>query len=162
MPVDKIYFHIKFFHGSINTEKFRDLATFNINDTEDQIHLNRIADFTDRLLDGDHIIGKNVYNNGKGYESCRVGHYHSGDYTDTNYTTSHISQENLGGARSGSVIHYCWKGKANEIVILGYSPIKHDKPFPQISHKNNPLRSRIKIVYPRSELVDVASDEIET
>jgi hypothetical protein len=155
MPVDKVYFHEKFFNGNINSEKFRDLATFTPGDPDDQPHLDRIFDFADSVLDGKQVIGKNVYNTGYGYESMRVGHYHSGPYNNTTRAIrSHISIENQRGARSGPVIHYCWKGSLNELIILGYSPIKHDDPFPQINHKNNPLRNRIKIIYQSNELID--------
>ncbi|HDZ9495157.1 hypothetical protein [Vibrio cholerae] len=155
MPVDKVYFHEKFFYGRINTEKFRDLATFTVGDPEDQPHLDRIFNFVDNVLDGKYVIGKNVYNTGHGYESVRVGHYHSGPYRhSTRATSAHISVQNLKGATSGPVIHYCWKGTLNELIILGYSPIQHDKPFPQLHHKQNPLRNRIKIIYHVNELVD--------
>ncbi|MBD1571540.1 hypothetical protein [Aliivibrio sp. S10_S31] len=155
MQVDKVYFHEKFFNGYINTEKFRDLATFTPNDPNDQPHLDSIFTFADRALDGKTFIGKNVYNNGAGYESMRVGHYHSGPYKNTTRAKdSHISKDNPDGARSGPVIHYCWKGSLNELIILGYSPVSHDDPFPQIHHKNNPLRNRIKIIYQSNELID--------
>jgi len=154
MPVDKVYFHTSFFYGEIKTDRFRDLATFDPSVQEDFQHLECIYNFADDILEGVHVAGKNVYNEGKAYEACKAAHYHSGPYTDLNYTTSHISQANKCGARSGAAIHYCWKGNKNEIIILGYSPIKHDDPFPQLHHKNNPLRPRLKLVYNNGELVN--------
>jgi hypothetical protein len=145
MPVDKIHFHIDFFKGTTDTEYFKDFATFDIiNNPQDKLHFNRIEIFAKSALRGDVLIGKNVENNGS-YAGYDTWHYHSGPWSKISRASStKVDSENPLGARSGSAIHYTWQGDFNELVILGYSPVKHDKPFPQLSNKNNPLKKRVR------------------
>jgi len=146
LPVDKIHFHVDFFKGQTDTEYFKDFATFDvINKPEDLVHFSRIKIFATSVLKGEKLIGKNVENTGDYPLEYDTWHYHSGPWANvSNASSSKVISENPMGATSGPAIHYTWHGEFNEIVILGYSPIKHDKPFPKLSDLSNPLRDRVK------------------
>lgn len=145
MPVDKVHFHIDFFKGTNDTVYFKDFAKFDvINNPKDAKHFLRITKFAQQILRGEKLIGKNVENTGA-YSSFDTWHYHSGPWNNVaNASSTKIDKENPLGATSGPAIHYTWQGDLNEIVILGYSPEKHDKPFPQLNNPNNPLKNRVK------------------
>ena len=158
MPVDKVHFHVDFLYGTCDTEYFKDFASFDVkNNPQDLLHFSRIEMFAKSVLKGNMLTGKNVENTG-GYSGYDTWHYHSGPWGDlTNITQSKVEEENLSGAKSGPAIHYTWQGEFNEIVILGYSPLKHDQPFPQLHHVNNPLKDRVRSpedIYNDSEIVD--------
>lgn len=144
MPVDKVHFHIGFLKGTTDTDYFKDFASFDVdNNPKDLLHFKRLKIFAGAVLRGEVLLGKNVENTG-GYSGYDTWHYHSGPWGDvSNSTSTKVDKENPLGAVSGSAIHYTWQGEFNEIVILGYSPIKHDKPFPQLHHKSNPLKTRV-------------------
>lgn len=145
MPVDKIHFHIDFVTGQTDTVYFKDFASFDvINNPADKTHFSRIRNFAISVLRGDALIGRNVENTGD-YSGYDTWHYHSGPWNNvTSASSAKIDIENPLGATSGPAIHYTWQGDLNEIVILGYSPIKHDKPFPKLNRKENPLKTRVK------------------
>lgn len=155
MPVDNVLIHKQFLIGKRNCDMFKDLLQFDFNDAIDVGYFNAIMNFIDDVLEGKELQGRNKYNSGHGYEVARAGHYHTGPYTNTLQTMqANIRVDNPNGATSGSVIHYCWHGDSNDIVLVGFSPVKHT-PFPQITDKNNPLRSRVKQSYFEHELVPV-------
>ena len=145
MPVDKIHFHIDFITGLTDTPYFKDFATFDVvGNSSDKTHFTRITRFATSVLRGETLLGKNVENTGS-YNGYDTWHYHSGPWSDVSRASSaKIDQENILGATSGTAIHYTWQGDLNEIVILGYSPEKHDKPFPKLNDRSNPLKNRVK------------------
>ncbi|EKO3863696.1 hypothetical protein [Vibrio harveyi] len=156
MPVDKVHFHSDFVRGTTDTAYFKDFAKFDIRKQADIQHLKSISKFAKTILKGDTLIGKNVENDGS-YSDYDTWHYHCGPWESVSYASSaKVDQENPLGATSGPVIHYTWQGDLNEIVIVGYSPIKHDDPFPQLDDPDNPLSDRLK---EGDELFD--EDEIE-
>ncbi|EMG1954524.1 hypothetical protein R7070_16585 [Vibrio sp. 1557] len=159
MPVDKVHFHIDFFRGVTNTAYFKDFATFDVqNNPQDRLHFSRITNFAKTVLKGETLIGRNVENDGS-YSDYDTWHYHCGPWANVSSATStKIDQENPLGATSGPAIHYTWQGNLNEIVIIGFSPEKHDNPFPQLNFPDNPLRDRLKVddeLYDESELEDL-------
>lgn len=146
MPVDKIHFHNDFFRGLTDTAYFKDFATFDVlNNSSDRMHFARITKFAKSVLSGEPLIGKNVENDGS-YSDYDTWHYHSGPWNSVSKASSaKVDKENPLGATSGPAIHYTWQGDLNEIVIIGYSPERHDKPFPQLDSPNNPLIDRVKV-----------------
>lgn len=159
MPVDKIHFHTKFLRGLTDTEYFKDFAAFDVtNSPQDLAHFNRIKVFAMSALRGESLLGKNVENKGS-YSCYDTWHYHSGPWSDVSEASSaKIDKENPLGATSGPAIHYTWHGNLNEVVIIGYSPIKHDRPFPQLHKPNNPLKARVRSLddpYDDNELEDL-------
>lgn len=154
MPVDKVHIHRSFLYGTHDSDIFKDLSTFDPQyNPDDALAITRITDFVHAVLNGNVLIGRNKYNTGDGYEANKAAHYHAGPYTCTiNAVPANIRQHNEDGATSGPAIHYCWKGTENDIILLGYSPIKH-QPFPKMRDKKNPLRARLKKTYQSNELI---------
>lgn len=108
----------------------------------------------DDVLDGKLLKGANKYNTGKSYEKFKAGHYHLGPYNNSNHRVmKNIREHNDKGSKSGPIIHYCWRGKSNELILLAFSP-SHN-PFPDIKDRKNPLGCRLRTIYPDDWLVNV-------
>ena len=160
MPVSYVWLHESFYNGETTSDYFIDFSYL----SDDQIGL--IEDFSYAALRGSRLSGRNkrswVDRNGndvptaQSYKSSHMWHYHAGPHDNSKHDTENVRTENLGQQTSDSVIHYCWRGE-NEIVILAFSP-KHERyGFPKVNDKQNVLRSRIRIggKYPSDKLVNV-------
>lgn len=161
MPVT-VHLHVSFVNGRLNSDVFKDMPHLNA------AEMGLLVDFITKCLHGDSLPGRNkrswvndtggVIPASLGYQQSNVWHYHAGPHVAHGQPKTHnIRDENLGPLTSPAVIHYTWRGKRQqELIVLGFSP--SHRPFPPYTDKKNAVRNRARSsgVYDDVVLIDGA------